>query len=107
VTDLSQLAKDAATYATGGGIVVSIRTNYTPELVIYDGKGGSDATKVKGLLSSLVGFRGGIVIRTRDGSTLQRFGDPAPLEHWRLAAVAVTIGLAAILITRGLRRANK
>jgi hypothetical protein len=103
--DLSSLAKDAAAYATGGGIVIEARTNYTPAVVLYDGKKGESSTTKAGLgISSLIGFRGGIVIRTADGTILQKFGDPQPLSHVRLAVVAVALGFVGVLVARGFRK---
>lgn len=102
--DLSQLAKDAAAYTTGGGIVVSFKSNYLPEIPLFAGKSASDATKAGKGIGALLGFRGGIVIRTADGRTLHEIGNPEPLQHWRLAVGAVVLGFAAILIARGFRK---
>ena len=82
---------------TVGRLDVSIKTNYGPEISIPTSSNGQPP----GLITQLIGFRGGIIIRNSRGEVIETIGDPAPTEPLRVAALLVVVGLAGFAFVRG------
>lgn len=84
--DVTALAKD---YATGGGVQVYVKTNYGPELPVYTGidQGGDGPG-----LADVIGLKAQIIIKDKDGRVITKYGDPAPTEPLKAAALGLVVG---------------
>lgn len=80
---------------------VTVETNLLPAVTVYSGsmKPGGDVSG----LASMLGIRGGVVVRNAKGDVLAKFGDPSPVSLVRCALVVAAIGAAGYLLVKVLR----
>lgn len=109
VSDASELVDTvfnlARGYVRGAGVVVSVKTNYGPELALFraalarssEGQGEGSG----GGLGSLVGLKAAVIVRDGHGATLATYGDPPATEPLRALAAALLAGGVIFLILRG------
>ncbi len=82
-------------------IRVTVETNLLPAVTVYSGSQAPGAG-ISGV-ASMLGIRGGVVVRNAKGDVLARFGDPVPVSPLRAALVVCVIGAASLLLVKALR----
>lgn len=79
-------------YVQSGNVQLYVKTNYGPEIPVYTG--GSSEPSEGGAISDLVGFKAQIIVKNKKGEVLKTYGEPAPTEPLRVAAlIAVLVGI--------------
>ena len=95
VAGLLDIARD-----TVGRLDVSVKTNYGPEISIPTSSDGQPP----GLITSLIGFRGGVIIRNSRGEVIETIGDPAPTEPLRVAIMLAFLSVVGFSVVTVIRR---
>lgn len=98
VLDILKQVGETAYQAQTGGLRVSVKTNLGPEFDVWDGRSKT------GSLAQLLGIRGAIIVRDRDGKPIFVQGEP-PATNWILTALyGAGIAYLGYLIWRGATR---
>ena len=91
-----------------GGISVSVKTNYGPEIPIYSGAMSGGASTGAGgtpsspsLLSTLLGLKAAVIVRDATGRTLTTFGTPPATDPVRVGVALGIVALVALIMFRG------
>jgi hypothetical protein len=95
---LSDLKNLATEYVQSGGVQVFVKTNYGPELPVYT---GTDKTGQPGI-ADLLGLKAQVIVKNKSGKIIQTYGEPAPTEPLKVAAVLAVVALLGVVIVRGL-----
>ena len=86
----------AGDYVRGGGVRVSVKTNFGPELPVYDSGGAAG-----GGIAGVLGFKAGVIVRSKDGAVLATYGDPPPTEPLKVVALLALLALLGFVLIRG------
>lgn len=93
-----RLTEAANDYVTGGNVKLSVKTNYGPEVPLYSGSDGSEA----GGVASMLGIKAQIIVRDKEGKVITTYGEPAPTEPTKAAALGMAAGVLVWILWRAL-----
>lgn len=100
---VGDLMKLANRYVEGGGLRVYIKTNYGPEVPLYTGKGPDEPDSgpgIGGAVADIVGFKAQVIIRDKNGKTLQTIGPDSPTDWGRVSVLLLLLAAGGFLIIR-------
>ena len=95
--DILEVGQEAITIGLEN-VTVELKTNYGPAIPIPTSSDG----EASGLVSSLIGLRGGLIIRNSRGEIIETVGDPAPTNPLRFAALLTVVGAGLFVVYRGI-----
>lgn len=84
-------------YVESGGLRVSVKTNYGPEIPVYSGKSSGGSSPV----AALIGFKAQVIVRDAKGKVVQTMGDPVPTDWVRVLTASLLLSAIAIVVVRG------
>lgn len=96
----------ARSYVAGGGVRVSVKTNFGPELPVYAGQldrgGGASGGQGGGFsISRLVGLKAAVIVRDGRGATIATYGDYPATEPLRAVLALLALGALGFVLVRG------
>lgn len=94
----------ARSYVAGGGVRVSVKTNFGPELSVYAGELSRGASGGQGggfSLSRLVGLKAAVIVRDGRGATIATYGDYPATEPLRAVLALLALGALGFVLVRG------
>lgn len=95
-----QLTGAVTDYVQGGNVKLSVKTNYGPEIPLYTGSDGGQAEG--GGFADLVGIKAQIIVRDKDGKVITTYGEPAPTEPLKAAALGLAVGTLVWVLWRAI-----
>lgn len=94
-----QLTGAVSDYVQGGNVNLFLKTNFGPEVPLYTGSDGSESG---GGLADLVGLKAQIIIKDKNGKTITTYGEPAPTEPLKAAALGLAAGMLLWFVWRAI-----
>lgn len=92
VEELKNLAGD---YAASGNVQLFVKTNFGPEIPIFTGSDDDGSKSV----SDIIGLKAQVIVKNKNGETIKTFGEPAPTEPLKAAAlIAVLIAIVYLVV---------
>lgn len=88
-----------------GGLRVSVKTNYTPEIpvagVALERGGSSSSSAGRSLLGELLGVKAAVIVRNAQGAVVTTIGEPPATSAWRAALALGLLAGVCFLLVRG------